>query len=224
MPHSFALIVILGLLGTSDEPPAREQPAPQAQPPAAPVVVREIRLGQLDAQAINITVLVGDRTIHLEDRPADPGEEPDQPRRALRLNVSNMILASWNFDEVVFPNAWLPRVRQPHLHYLLDYRIGKVEEKRKLTETERQQLRLAGTGDIQRFMDRVAAARRDFEVARFDYKAGVAELKNLDPLADEFRTGPFSAGSMYAKTLSKIEASTGIVAQDNNSPAGSFRP
>ena len=167
-----------------------------------------------DGAVIEVHVAkVGDRFLKVDDAPAEPAvadadadadglvaRPPGPPRRAPKVR-----LARENFDEIVFKGAWIPRVRRPHLDYVLDYRIGRVGEKRPLTEAERHQLHLAGTGDIQRYLNRVEAARTDFEAARVDFKSGIAELDRLESLGREFRQGPFGAGSLYAKALNQIE-------------------
>ena len=68
----------------------------------------------------------------------------------------------------------------------------------------RAKLRLAGRGDIKRFFDEVQRRRDDFESDRKTFKTGLPALRRLDELSPTYRHGPFGVGSLFAKTLQKI--------------------
>ena len=70
---------------------------------------------------------------------------------------------------------------------------------------QRAKLRLAGRGDIKRFFDVVQNRRNAFEIARKDFQSGLWALQRLDAVAKNYREGPFRAGSLFAKTLQKID-------------------
>ena len=74
----------------------------------------------------------------------------------------------------------------------------------KLTDSQRTKLRLAGRGDIKCLFDQVEDRRRDFEKDGHNFRAGLAALQRLDPLTQVYREGPFGDGSLFSKTLFKI--------------------
>jgi hypothetical protein len=76
---------------------------------------------------------------------------------------------------------------------------------RGLTPADEEKLILAGTGDIKRFFDRVEDLRPDFESARGDIIEGHSFLRKLQSLSIEFQLGLFDFGSLFTKTLKKIE-------------------
>jgi hypothetical protein len=76
---------------------------------------------------------------------------------------------------------------------------------RGLSPAEEEKLILAGRGDIKRFFDRVEAHRPAFEAARKDLVEGQAFLRTIQPLSIEFQLGVYDFGSLFTKTLRKIE-------------------
>ena len=76
----------------------------------------------------------------------------------------------------------------------------------KLTDPQVAKLRLAGRGDIKRFFDEVRNRRDEFEIARKTFNSGLAALRRLDELSPSYREGPFGSGSLFAKTLQKINS------------------
>jgi hypothetical protein len=76
---------------------------------------------------------------------------------------------------------------------------------RGLSPAEEEKLILAGRGDIKHFFDRVEAHRPAFEAARKDLVEGQAFLRTIQPLSIEFQLGLYDFGSLFTKTLRKIE-------------------
>jgi hypothetical protein len=77
---------------------------------------------------------------------------------------------------------------------------------RKLTDSQRAKLRLAGRGDIKRFFDAVEDKRREFERDRHSLRTGLEALRRLEPLSQVFNEGPFGDGSLFAKTLNGMNS------------------
>ena len=100
--------------------------------------------------------------------------------------------------------------RRSRLDTLLTEKINEATEQRKLNQDQIKKLRLAGTGDIKRFFDRVEEKRADFDKVRKDYNTGMAILNELTTLSADYQTGPFGQGSVYEKTLESFTADTGI--------------
>jgi hypothetical protein len=75
----------------------------------------------------------------------------------------------------------------------------------KLAEPQWAKLRIAGKGDIKRFFDHVDDKRVFFEIDRMSLKTGRGALRRLEPLSDVYDEGPFGDGSLFAKTLRRIQ-------------------
>lgn len=139
--------------------------------------------------------------------PAAPVDEDDDPQPAqpvVRPNLMAMALERENFDRWLFDDGRSEEERQRHLEVILQFKIKLAASAHRLTETQRAKLRLAGRGDIKRFFDQVEERRIAFEVARKSLRTGVAALQHLDDLSQVYRDGPFGDGSLFAKTLRRI--------------------
>jgi hypothetical protein len=120
------------------------------------------------------------------------------------LNLTTAVVARENFERRVFGDREPKRERWNHLEDLLFSKIQAADQKHKLTDPQRAKLQLAGRGDIKRFFDRVEDGRAEFELNRVGFKNGIAALQRLKPLADGYYQGPFGYGSLFAKTLRRI--------------------
>ena len=188
------------------EPPppraARAAPVEDPPPPPAPpaVVVRQAVVMGRQGQAQKQITLEMKETAQVED-----GEEVQPALRAMPLNFREMALSKENFDRWVFDETNTEKARRDHLHSLLSGKIVLLEIRRGLNPEQSEKLRLAGSGDIKRFFDRVEESRREFEAVRKDFNAGRLALNRLEPLASEYQVGPFGPDSFLEKTLRKIE-------------------
>jgi hypothetical protein len=70
-----------------------------------------------------------------------------------------------------------------------------------LSVAEKNRLRLAGRGDMKRFLDDIERRRRDFARVRSDVREAERRLQDLRPLAQTLRAGPYGEGSLFAKVL-----------------------
>jgi hypothetical protein len=143
----------------------------------------------------------------LEMPPPDgEGDDPPLAQPVGRLNLNTAMLVRVNFDRWLFPHEQSETARHDHLKEILDARIVVVAQANKLTDRERAKLRLAGRGDIKRFFDEVQKRKDQFEIDRKSFNTGLATLRRLDELSPTYRDGPFGPGSLFAKTLHKINS------------------
>lgn len=220
MTH-LALLLAVALLDAPQDPSiGRSPPGPALDdlpagllPPEPPRDVRKV--ASRAAEIRHIIVIGGNRRITLESPPAppvDPAEVWVDGPVNRTVDLQAMMLCRDNFDRLVFQPAGAdpadptgpaddPRT---HLHERLEARIRAVEGGRPLDDAEQRQLRLAGTGDIARFLGRVEAARAEFEVDRRRYSTGMAAVRRLELLANQYREGLFAGGSLFAKVLGQI--------------------
>jgi hypothetical protein len=177
--------------------------------PAMPGGVIRLPQGQVQEQAIvrrNVTVQAAKRvTLELKAVEADAEKVQDvQPGFRPGFNIIDMALSSDNFDRWVFEDERSEEVRKDRLYKILSDKIRWIEMDEKIGDEQLRRLRLAGNGDIKRFLDRVEAARVGFDAARQDYTAGRLALAQLQPLATEYKDGPFGTDSLFEKTLRKF--------------------
>ena len=116
------------------------------------------------------------------------------------------MLARENFDRWVFGDGFDEQGRLLRLQTLLAEKIDLVMKDHDINPTRLRRLRLAGSGDIKRFFDRVEDRRQEFELARKKYQTGRLVLQQLEPLSLEFEVGPFGQDSLFRKMLNKIES------------------
>jgi hypothetical protein len=159
-------------------------------------------------QVVNVRVWIagnrGNGQITLSmPAPADEDDEPPAPHN-IPFNILTSVVDPENFDRWLFADDQSEADRHRHLDDILRSKVDAAIMAHKLTDSQRTRLRLAGRGDIKRFFDQVEDRRRDFENDRHSFRAGLAALQRLDPLTKVYREGPFGDGSLFAKTLSKI--------------------
>jgi hypothetical protein len=186
--HLLAMVLL-----TSSQVRGVERPQP-APPPVRHIAAIHVRMGAEDRAV----------TLEMSAQAAQGGEEDDQPPALPVMPIRLTALEKDNFDRWLFAREPSERARQEHLKEVLDAKITRAASEHKLTESQRAKLRLAGRGDIKRFFDLVQKRRDDFEIERKDFRTGIAALRRLDELSSSYREGPFDSGSLFAKTLHKI--------------------
>jgi hypothetical protein len=193
-PRLFAMLMFVS--GTQQGGGDRPPPGPRA-----------------DVQVFHIGVMVGDerqvRQLTLAmPAPSAPVDEDDDRRPAQpirRFNIRTAVVQRENFDRWLFADERSDEERRRHLNDILLARIEVAARGKKLTDPQRAKLRIAGKGDIKRFFDQVEERRSAFETDRRTYKTGLAALRRLDPLSQIYKQGPFGEGSLFAKTLQRID-------------------
>jgi hypothetical protein len=140
------------------------------------------------------------------DPPAPDGElDPPEPVAPIRFDFNVAVLERENFDRWIFGDGTDEERRRIKLQSMLTEKIERATKDHDLKPAQVRKLRLAGSGDVKRFFDRVEEWRLEFEVARKNFNAGRLVLRDLEPLSTEFQNGPFGEDSFFAKTLKKIE-------------------
>ncbi len=143
-----------------------------------------------------------------EDKPARP------PGQLLALDDAaleraNLVLERGNVDRLVFGGDGDEAWRARRLARILASKLDQFGRSYTLTSEERAKLALAGRGDVKHFFDRVDAARLEFEARRRNFRMAIDFLPRLDPLADQYREGPFGPDSRFQKTLRTIRPDFG---------------
>jgi hypothetical protein len=139
-------------------------------------------------------------------RPGDDmgGEEIDEPDPdPILVHFREYGLKKECFDLWMYGDLAVEK-RTVWLLAALSAKVVSVRD-RGLSAAEEEKLILAGRGDIKHFFDRVEAQRPGFEAVRKDLVEGQAFLQTIQPLSIEFQLGLFDFGSLFSKTLRKIE-------------------
>ena len=102
-------------------------------------------------------ILAGDtRQIWLEvpaqSAPADEDDRRPPVRPPRHADITTLVLGRENFDRWLFDDGGYEAVRQRHLDDLLRANVEALAGKYKLSEPQWAKLRLAGQGDIKRFL------------------------------------------------------------------------
>ncbi|WP_165235152.1 hypothetical protein [Aquisphaera insulae] len=129
-----------------------------------------------------------------------------------------------NFDRWLYDSKG-PATPREKLIERLNAWVEVAAREDRLDDPQVARLRLAGKGDIERFLEQVELKRREFETQRTTFKEGFQALRNLGPLSKRYKNGPFEGGSMFAKTLCKIQSEKGLPPHlPTVPPAGSSEP
>ena len=127
-----------------------------------------------------------------------------------RLKWADGVIDAEDFDRWIYASE-SPGDPRRGLHWRLELRIQYASREYELTETQKEKLRLAGKGDVKRFLEQVDQRRAGFEEKRRVFKEGCAVLRELAPLTTAYMAGPFGEGSLFAKTLEKIKRERTVV-------------
>jgi hypothetical protein len=166
--------------------------------PPAPLGSRIVHVG------ISVAGNVETRQITISTPPPADDEEAPVAPRGMRLNIMASVLEPENFDRWLFADEQSEAGRRRRLDEILETKAKLATLVHHLSESQRAKLQLAGRGDIKRFFDQVEDKRAEFEKDRLTFRTGLAALQRLYPLTQVYRDGPFGDGSLFAKTLSKI--------------------
>jgi hypothetical protein len=196
------LLAMMVLTGLAQERAAEGRPPPD--PPGQTIIVGVSVMRGNGRKVQRVTVTIPD-----PPAPVDQDEGEEQPPPVRRINLNSAVVRRENFDLWLFEGAGDEAARGRHLERLLQARVDAATREHRLTRAQRAKLRLAGRGDIKRFFDQVEDRRREFETARRVYRNGLAALRSLEPLTQVFHDGPFGDGSLFAKTLQRINDEQG---------------
>ena len=116
-----------------------------------------------------------------------------------------IIPAEDSFDDWAFGGKEGEKRFRNQLDTLLQTKGPKeVEQIFRLTEPQRRKLKLAGRGDIQRLLEMVDDARKEFQLARLNIRRLTELQKDLRLVELRVSDGLFEMGSLFAKTLRKM--------------------
>jgi hypothetical protein len=195
----FATLVLISWAQASGNETPRAETGALPEPPRVRHTAQVLVGGKIHAIILEIPAQLA---------PADEEDDLPAARRPIRLDantINNAWLAADNFDRWLFADSRLPKeVQQRWLERVLERKIEVTAWELKLSGPQQAKLRLAGRGDIKRFFDEVEDRRRDFERDRRNYKSGLAALRRLELLELTYLGGPFDDGSLFARTLHKI--------------------
>lgn len=106
-----------------------------------------------------------------------------------------------NFESWIYGNVTNGESGRDRLESLLALHLVQVEQSCSLSEAQKKKLMMAGRGDLKHFLDRVAEARKVFELLRRDQNRMGEINQETQPLAATFNAGLFSQDSLFGKTL-----------------------
>ena len=215
---SDCLVLMLGLVAMAGPPRAGAPPDPidraaivdriMAEPAPPRFRVRRFYTFEQVAAEVEIGAVVKQG----EDAEGDEEEAPASPQFRMQLDEANC--ERWLYGNMADNGS-----RRGWLSYRLEVRIGQLAAGGGLSPAEIEKLRLAGKGDIKRFGDRAAALHARFDEVRPDLTAGQNFLnRDICRAGDEFETGPFGEGSLFAKTSRTIRESRAGGGRDDRGP------
>jgi len=110
-------------------------------------------------------------------------------------------IAAEQFDQWVFQGHTQPSQVLAQLNSQLELQIEAVHAACNLREDQKQKLRLAGSGDIKRFLDDVDRVRQKFNAVRRDQEAFNQIWQDIQPLQMRFQSGLFDDQSLVHKVV-----------------------
>ncbi len=121
------------------------------------------------------------------------------------------MVAEENFDQWVFGGRGATSVNKKRFESMRDVQIEGVERTCKLTEQQKNKLKLAGSADIKRFFERVEALRKKFQLVKNDQNKFNEFWQEMQPVQAIVNRGTFGEGSYFKKTLKNLLTSEQVV-------------
>ncbi len=152
--------------------------------------------------AVSIAVLIA-----AGHGPAARGQdfEDDAPEPVPPEARNEFVLNAQQFDQWVFGNSNVqgaPGARKK-MDTLLSLQIEEMDRTCGLSDSQKEKLRLAGRGDVERFFDRVEEKRRELQDKSYEQNK-IGELyQQLQPFQATLNGGLFDDGSLFAKIVAK---------------------
>ena len=134
----------------------------------------------------------------------DDALAPPQVNRNFEISIEQ-------FDMWIYGNNFrmngMPGAQKQNPRTLLDARLAlkvdEIEKICKVSPSQKEKLRLAGRGDMKRFLEQVEKKRREFEEIRRDQNKFGQFYQEIQPLRTTFQSGLFGDGSFFSKALRK---------------------
>lgn len=153
-------------------------------------------------RAVSIAVLIAaglGLTAQAQDF-EDDAPEPVPPEAG-----NEFVLNAQQFDQWVFGNSNVqgaPGARKK-MDTLLSLQIEEMDRTCGLSDSQKEKLRLAGRGDVERFFDRVEEKRRELQDKSYDQNKIGEIYQQLQPFQATLNGGLFDDGSLFAKIVAK---------------------
>jgi hypothetical protein len=136
-----------------------------------------------------------DNDLVQERQPADDGERININARNVGADIDNWV---YGMDRSETRGGELRLLSQ------LQRRVNMLARSMSLSDSQIDQLSLAGQGDMRRFMDRVDEVKARFEQTRRGPDTWRAILQECRPLQDDYRRGVFAEPSLFSKMMARI--------------------
>ena len=120
-------------------------------------------------------------------------QEPEEPDVAVPAQPV-FVLNDAQFDSWAFGGKWPDTTIRSKLDSLLTMQIDEIDRNSTLTEAQRNKLRLAGSGDIKRFVDRVEEKRSQLIGRKVDQNKINELYQQIQPLQATFSRRPLRGG------------------------------
>jgi hypothetical protein len=134
---------------------------------------------------------------------AAPDDEEITAEVAAAAQQQQVRFVDQNFDQWIFPGANNAELGRLRLQTQTNLRLAEIDRVCRLSETQKQKLRLAARGDMQRFTDEVEQVRRKFEKVKHDQNAMGQIWQEIQPLQIKQANGLMGHDSLLMKVLPK---------------------
>jgi hypothetical protein len=108
------------------------------------------------------------------------------------------------FDQWLFTQDRAASAARRRLESTLKLQIAEIDRACQLTDAQKKNLQLAGTGDIVRFFDRCEDAREKFEAIKDQQQRAQQTWQLIEPLQRTLENGLFAGDSLFYKSLHRI--------------------
>jgi len=137
--------------------------------------------------------------------PQTQGRQEKKKKKAAQLAPAVMPgFALAQFDQWLFTQDHVASAARRRMESTLKLQIAEIDRACQLTDAQKKNLQLAGTGDIVRFFDRCEDAREKFEAIKDPQQRGQQGWQFIEPLQRTLQNGVFAGDSLFFKSLHRI--------------------
>jgi len=127
--------------------------------------------------------------------------DEDKPQAENMIRINRPLYTEDTFNQWVFGSSGGLSQGRKRIDASLNLLMGHLDRTCQLTTEQKQKLRLAGEGDLKRFLNRYEKARQRFQALRNDQNKLGEIFQEIQPLQHEIRVGLFGEGSIFFKTV-----------------------
>jgi hypothetical protein len=131
----------------------------------------------------------------------DDIEEDAPPQNGVVVQREVFVLNEMQFNHWLYNNGEGDDVARTKLRTHLTLQIDELARACRLTDAQREKLRLAGQGDLARFFGRVAIKRKELQDKEYDQNKINDIFQQLRPLQTAYNAGILEENSLFAKTI-----------------------